>query len=155
MGVVRLADLPAEWSRQHQMLGLPAQLPVATKPVAVAPLPMAIAMIDTESRLHLGRLRSGQRPPPGRRGAGRSLTSEEPAQFFCRRCTQASCAMTSAAIVAVAEIKFKFCPLVTALPTQKLRKRIDLIIVLPIREREIFLQKVFQPVSGLGQQQRS
>jgi hypothetical protein len=24
-GVVRLADLPAEWSRQHQMLGLPAQ----------------------------------------------------------------------------------------------------------------------------------
>jgi site-specific DNA recombinase len=25
MGVVRLADLPAEWSRQHQMLGLPAE----------------------------------------------------------------------------------------------------------------------------------
>jgi DNA invertase Pin-like site-specific DNA recombinase len=25
MGVVRLTDLPAEWSRQHQMLGLPAQ----------------------------------------------------------------------------------------------------------------------------------
>ena len=25
MGVVRLADLPAEWSRQHQMLGLPSQ----------------------------------------------------------------------------------------------------------------------------------
>jgi hypothetical protein len=25
MGVVRLADLPAEWSRQHQMLGLPMQ----------------------------------------------------------------------------------------------------------------------------------
>jgi site-specific DNA recombinase len=25
MGVVRLADLPAEWSRQHKMLGLPAQ----------------------------------------------------------------------------------------------------------------------------------
>jgi hypothetical protein len=25
MGVVRLADLPAEWPRQHQMLGLPAQ----------------------------------------------------------------------------------------------------------------------------------
>jgi site-specific DNA recombinase len=25
MGVVRLADLPAEWSRQHQMLGLPGQ----------------------------------------------------------------------------------------------------------------------------------
>ena len=25
MGVVRLADLPAEWSRQHQMLGLSAQ----------------------------------------------------------------------------------------------------------------------------------
>jgi DNA invertase Pin-like site-specific DNA recombinase len=25
MGVVRLADLPAEWSRQHRMLGLPAQ----------------------------------------------------------------------------------------------------------------------------------
>ena len=25
MGVVRLADLPAEWSRQYQMLGLPAQ----------------------------------------------------------------------------------------------------------------------------------
>jgi site-specific DNA recombinase len=24
MGVVRLADLPAEWSRQHQMLGLPS-----------------------------------------------------------------------------------------------------------------------------------
>jgi hypothetical protein len=115
---------------------------------------MAIAMINTESRLHLGRLGSGQRPPPGRRGAGRSLTSEEPAQFFCRRCTQASCAVTSAA-VAVAEIKVKFCPLVTALPTQELRKRIDLIIVLPIREREIFLQKVFQPVSGLGQQQRS
>jgi hypothetical protein len=23
MGVVRLADLQAEWSRQHQMLGLP------------------------------------------------------------------------------------------------------------------------------------
>jgi hypothetical protein len=126
MGVVRLADLPAEWSRQHQILGLPAQLPVATapspkaapplavlaaapvatKPVAVAPLPMAIAMIDTESRLHLGRLRSGQHPAPGRRGAGRSLTSEEPARFFCRRCTQASCAVTSAAVVAVAHIKF-------------------------------------------------
>ena len=25
MGVARLADLPAEWSRQHQMLGLAAQ----------------------------------------------------------------------------------------------------------------------------------
>ena len=25
MGVARLADLPAEWSRQHQMLGLTAQ----------------------------------------------------------------------------------------------------------------------------------
>jgi hypothetical protein len=25
MGVTRLADLPAEWSRQHQMLGLPAR----------------------------------------------------------------------------------------------------------------------------------
>ena len=25
MGVVRLVDLPAEWSRQHQMLGFPAQ----------------------------------------------------------------------------------------------------------------------------------
>ena len=25
MGVARLADLPAEWSRQHQMLGLRAQ----------------------------------------------------------------------------------------------------------------------------------
>ena len=25
MGVARLADLPAEWSRQHQMLGLPSQ----------------------------------------------------------------------------------------------------------------------------------
>jgi len=25
MGVTRLADLPAEWSRQHQSLGLPAQ----------------------------------------------------------------------------------------------------------------------------------
>jgi site-specific DNA recombinase len=25
MGVVRLADLPAEWSRQHRMLGLQAQ----------------------------------------------------------------------------------------------------------------------------------
>jgi site-specific DNA recombinase len=25
MGVARLADLSAEWSRQHQMLGLPAQ----------------------------------------------------------------------------------------------------------------------------------
>jgi hypothetical protein len=25
MGVARLTDLPAEWSRQHQMLGLPAQ----------------------------------------------------------------------------------------------------------------------------------
>src|SRR6516225_3460549 len=25
MGVARLSDLPAEWSRQHQMLGLPAQ----------------------------------------------------------------------------------------------------------------------------------
>ncbi len=23
MGVVRLADLPAEWSQQHQILGLP------------------------------------------------------------------------------------------------------------------------------------
>jgi hypothetical protein len=23
MGVARLADMPAEWSRQHQMLGLP------------------------------------------------------------------------------------------------------------------------------------
>jgi hypothetical protein len=23
MGVVRLVDMPAEWSRQHQMLGLP------------------------------------------------------------------------------------------------------------------------------------
>jgi len=26
MGVSRLADLPAEWSRQHQLLGLPAQI---------------------------------------------------------------------------------------------------------------------------------
>ena len=25
MGVARLTDLPAEWSRQHQMLGLPAR----------------------------------------------------------------------------------------------------------------------------------
>jgi hypothetical protein len=25
MGVTRLADLPAEWSRQHRILGLPAQ----------------------------------------------------------------------------------------------------------------------------------
>jgi site-specific DNA recombinase len=25
MGVSRLIDLPAEWSRQHQMLGLPEQ----------------------------------------------------------------------------------------------------------------------------------
>ena len=25
MGVARLADLPAEWARQHQMLGLPSQ----------------------------------------------------------------------------------------------------------------------------------
>jgi hypothetical protein len=25
MGVVRLSDLPAEWSRQHQMLALPSQ----------------------------------------------------------------------------------------------------------------------------------
>ena len=25
MGVARLTDLPAEWPRQHQMLGLPAQ----------------------------------------------------------------------------------------------------------------------------------
>jgi site-specific DNA recombinase len=25
MGVARLGDLPAEWSRQHQMLGLAAQ----------------------------------------------------------------------------------------------------------------------------------
>jgi hypothetical protein len=25
MGVTRLADLPAEWSRQYHMLGLPAQ----------------------------------------------------------------------------------------------------------------------------------
>ena len=25
MGVTRLIDLPAEWSRQHQLLGLPAQ----------------------------------------------------------------------------------------------------------------------------------
>lgn len=25
MGVVRLADLPAEWSKQHQMLGVPSQ----------------------------------------------------------------------------------------------------------------------------------
>jgi len=25
MGVARLTDLPAEWSRQRQMLGLPAQ----------------------------------------------------------------------------------------------------------------------------------
>jgi site-specific DNA recombinase len=25
MGIARLTDLPAEWSRQHQMLGLPAQ----------------------------------------------------------------------------------------------------------------------------------
>jgi len=25
MGVARLTDLPAEWSRQYQMLGLPAQ----------------------------------------------------------------------------------------------------------------------------------
>ena len=25
MGVTRLVDLPAEWSRQHQMLGLPTQ----------------------------------------------------------------------------------------------------------------------------------
>src|SRR3989442_9585111 len=27
MGVARLADMPAEWSRQHQMLGLPAAEP--------------------------------------------------------------------------------------------------------------------------------
>ena len=27
MGVTRLADLPAEWSRQYQMLGLPTQQP--------------------------------------------------------------------------------------------------------------------------------
>ena len=25
MGIARLTDLPAEWSRQYQMLGLPAQ----------------------------------------------------------------------------------------------------------------------------------
>jgi site-specific DNA recombinase len=25
IGVARLTDLPAEWSRQHQMLGLPPQ----------------------------------------------------------------------------------------------------------------------------------
>jgi site-specific DNA recombinase len=25
MGVARLTDLPAEWSRQHKMLGFPAQ----------------------------------------------------------------------------------------------------------------------------------
>jgi len=25
MGVARLCDMPAEWSRQHQMLGLPAR----------------------------------------------------------------------------------------------------------------------------------
>ena len=25
MGVARLCDMPAEWSRQHQVLGLPAQ----------------------------------------------------------------------------------------------------------------------------------
>ena len=24
MGVARLADMPAEWSRQHEMLGLPS-----------------------------------------------------------------------------------------------------------------------------------
>src|SRR6202011_4454535 len=27
MGVARLADMPAEWSRQHQMLGLPSAQP--------------------------------------------------------------------------------------------------------------------------------
>jgi site-specific DNA recombinase len=27
MGVARLADMPAEWPRQHQMLGLPSALP--------------------------------------------------------------------------------------------------------------------------------
>jgi hypothetical protein len=26
MGVARLADMPAEWSRQHQMLGLPENM---------------------------------------------------------------------------------------------------------------------------------
>src|SRR5580704_15434868 len=26
MGVARVADLPAEWSRQHQLLGLPVQV---------------------------------------------------------------------------------------------------------------------------------
>jgi hypothetical protein len=31
MGVARLTDLPAEWSRQHQMLGLPARGPLRTK----------------------------------------------------------------------------------------------------------------------------
>jgi hypothetical protein len=87
-----------------------------------APLPMAIAMIDTESRLHLGRLRSRQRPPPGRRGAGHSLTSEKREQFFWRRCSQPTCAVTLATLVAVAHIKVTSCPLVTALPTQKLRK---------------------------------
>ena len=35
MGVVRLADLPAEWSRQHQILGLPA--PIAPHSNRVSP----------------------------------------------------------------------------------------------------------------------
>ena len=63
MGVARLADLPAEWSRQHEMLGLPfsntsssvawfsfvlaagtvAVLLVAVNPVEVMALPSAAA----------------------------------------------------------------------------------------------------------------
>ena len=38
MGVTRLADLPAEWSRQHQMLGLPAQLPEGIQPQYARPM---------------------------------------------------------------------------------------------------------------------
>src|SRR6516164_5788276 len=36
MGVARLTDLPAEWSRQHQMLGLPAQYSPHTRPTCLA-----------------------------------------------------------------------------------------------------------------------
>src|SRR5262249_60400286 len=44
------ADLPVQAAPPLAVL---AAAPTATKPVAVAPLPMAIAKIDTESRRHL------------------------------------------------------------------------------------------------------
>jgi hypothetical protein len=40
MGVARLADMPAEWSRQHQMLGLPSAQPG----IRTESLPLAVSV---------------------------------------------------------------------------------------------------------------